>query len=400
MTSSRSVIHTAHALINGQLMQGQSISIEDGKIAAITNSRNPTIKNTPLDYANLSLNRGILVPGFIDTQVNGGGGAMFNHDPSLVTLKCMMKAHSQFGTTAMLPTIITDNIEVMQAAADAVAEALNSQEPGIIGIHFEGPHLSLAKRGCHPPSHLRNISESEWAVYLRKDLGVKVITVAPEAVTCEQIKILVESGAIVSLGHSNAKAESVLAAINAGATGFTHLYNGMSASTSREPGMVGTALTSENCYCGIILDGQHVHPLTATLAWRAKGRQKLMLVSDAMSPVGTELSEFDFFDGKVIRDGLQLRDKNGSLAGSVLDMASAVRYAANTLNLGLENAIEMASKTPAAFINSLTRGDITIGKQADFVWLDDDLQVLAVWVAGQVIYQVEHVLNTHNNEIP
>ncbi len=390
MKANTFVIHAAQVLINGKVVETQSIFIKKGKITAISNTTNLEGLTDHVPYLDrIELSRGILVPGFIDTQVNGGGGLMFNHVPNLATLQCMMRAHSQFGTTAMLPTVITDDIKVMQSAADAVSEALKSQEPGIIGIHFEGPHLSLAKRGCHSPLHLRGISEAEWKVYLRKDLGVRIITVAPEVVTCAQIKILVKSGVIVSLGHSNAKAEDVLLAIDAGATGFTHLYNGMSAFTSREPGMVGAALINKSSYCGIILDGQHIHPLTATLAWRAKGPKKLMLVSDAMSPVGTKLSEFDFFDGKVIRDGLQLRDKHGSLAGSVLDMASAVRYAVNSLDIGVENAITMASKTPATFINSSDLGEIAVGLQADLVWLDDDLQVLAVWIAGENIYQTD-----------
>ncbi|MGI2218927.1 N-acetylglucosamine-6-phosphate deacetylase [Shewanella baltica] len=380
----------AQVLAGGSLIDHCTIDTSAGRIIAInpmlaeTSPQGHVLQAEPIQYR---LDRGTLVAGFIDTQVNGGGGVMFNHAPTLASLRCMMQAHCQFGTTAMLPTVITDDIAIMQAAANAVAEAIRTQEPGIVGIHFEGPHLSMAKRGCHPPAHLRPITEGEFQIYLRQDLGVRLITVAPEAVTPAQIRQLVASGAIVSLGHSNAKADEVRAAIDAGATGFTHLYNGMSAMTSREPGMVGTALISDNTYCGIILDGQHVHPISAQVAWRVKGTAHLMLVTDAMSPVGTDQTEFAFFDGKVIRDGMTLRDPYGSLAGSVLDMASAVNYAVNILDLGLAAAVEMASLTPASFIHLPQIGDISIGKQADFVWLDDDLSVLAVWVAGQLCYR-------------
>ncbi|MEL4279540.1 MULTISPECIES: N-acetylgalactosamine-6-phosphate deacetylase AgaAII [Shewanella] len=376
----------AKVLTQGNLTEHCAIEVSNGIICGLK-STIPT--ECTADKPHYRLTSGTLVAGFIDTQVNGGGGVMFNHVPTLETLRLMMQAHRQFGTTAMLPTVITDDIEVMQAAADAVAEAIDCQVPGIIGIHFEGPHLSLAKRGCHPPAHLRGITEREWQLYLRQDLGVRLITLAPESATPEQIKRLVASGAIVSLGHSNADGETVLKAIEAGASGFTHLYNGMSALTSREPGMVGAAFASENTYCGIILDGQHVHPISALAAWRAKGAEHLMLVTDAMSPLGSDQTEFQFFDGKVVREGMTLRDQHGSLAGSVLDMASAVRYAVTELNLGLSNAVQMATRTPAEFIQRPQLGDIAEGKQADWVWLDDEQRVLAVWIAGELLYQAE-----------
>lgn len=387
----RLVANGARVLANGVFLERSYLEIDNGRLSVVAplSPQNRPDASGPSEYC---LDRGTLVAGFIDTQVNGGGGVMFNHAPTLETLKCMVQAHSQFGTTAMLPTVITDDIETMQEAAEAIATAIRINMPGIIGIHFEGPHLSMAKRGCHPPAHLRQITEQEWQIYLRQDLGVRLITLAPESVTGTQIRDLVASGAIVSLGHSNATAEEVFAAIKMGATGFTHLYNGMSALTSREPGMVGAALASDNTYCGIILDGQHVHPVSAKVAWRAKGTKHLMLVTDAMSPLGTDQNEFIFFDGKVIREGMTLRDPHGSLAGSVLDMASAVSYAANTLNLGLANAVQMASRTPAEFIQRPELGDISPGNQADLVWLDDNLTVLAVWIAGELQYQASHAV--------
>ncbi len=325
-----------------------------------------------------------LVPGFIDVQVNGGGGALFNTAPTLETLQTMVKAHAGFGTTALLPTVITDSVAIMQQTADVVAAAIAQQLPGVLGVHFEGPHLSVPKKGVHPVQHIRQLSEAEMAIYRRTDLGIKLVTVAPENITPEQIKALVDAGVIVCLGHSNADGATVEAAIAAGATGFTHLYNAMSPLTSREPGMVGVALADPSTWCGIILDGHHVHPTAARLAIAAKPRGKMLIVTDAMSPVGTTDTEFDFFDGKVTRDGNKLTAETGQLAGSVLDMAGAVQYAIAELEVSEAEALRMASLYPAQFLGiDAQRGQIRVGAIADVVLLDAQGQVVQCFIAGQ-----------------
>lgn len=327
-----------------------------------------------------------MVPGFIDIQVNGGGGALFNTEPTLQSLRTMVKAHAQFGSVGLVPTVITDSIEVMQQCADAVAQAIAQAEPGVLGIHFEGPHLSVPKKGVHPVQHIRQLSAEEVALYGRTDLGVKVVTVAPEHVSPEQIKQLVALNVHVCLGHSNADAATTEAALAAGATGFTHLYNAMSPLTSREPGMVGVALADPSSWCGIILDGHHVHPTAAKLAMQAKPRGKMLLVTDAMSPVGTNASEFPFFDGKVSRDGNKLTNELGQLAGSVLDMAEAVRYAEQVLGLSADEALRMASAYPADFLALGPQwGRLQVGSRADFVLLDQH-QVQATYIAGQPLF--------------
>ncbi|MCC5851480.1 MAG: N-acetylglucosamine-6-phosphate deacetylase [Alkalimonas sp.] len=333
------------------------------------------------------LSEGSLVPGLIDVQVNGGGGALFNQQPTRQGLRQMLSAHARFGTTGMVPTVITDSVGVMQQAADTISAALAAKEPGVLGIHFEGPHLSLAKKGVHPPAHIRSLTDAEWNLYQRNDLGIKVVTLAPERVAPELIAELVAEDVRVCLGHSNADAATVQAALNAGATGFTHLYNGMSPLTSREPGMVGAALTDRRSWCGIILDGHHLHPLAALLAYQAKPKGKLFLVTDAMSPVGTEQTQFDFFDGQVVRQGSRLTDPSGSLAGSVLDMITAVQQASQQLGVSLAEALDMASAFPADFLGCADRlGRLAPGKQADMVWLDDSQQVRQSWVAGRPFY--------------
>lgn len=327
-----------------------------------------------------------LAPGFIDVQVNGGGGALFNTAPTLDSLRTMLKAHAGFGTTAMLPTVITDSVETMQHCADAIAAAIAGGEPGILGVHFEGPHLSVPKRGVHPTEHIRGLSADELALYGRRDLGIKLVTVAPENVTPEQIRQLVELNVIVCLGHSNADGATVEAALAAGATGFTHLYNAMSPLTSREPGMVGVALADPNSWCGIIFDGHHVHPVAARLALAAKPRGKMLIVTDAMSPVGTNDTEFPFFTGKVTRDGNKLTNDAGSLAGSVLDMVGAVQYAVTELGVEQGEALRMASLYPAEFLGIADHaGRIAAGYRADFVLLDAQGVVQQCFIAGKAL---------------
>ncbi|TXH94543.1 MAG: N-acetylglucosamine-6-phosphate deacetylase [Rheinheimera sp.] len=327
-----------------------------------------------------------LAPGFIDVQVNGGGGALFNTAPTIDSLRTMLKAHAGFGTTAMLPTVITDSVETMQTCADAIAVAITAGEPGILGVHFEGPHLSVPKRGVHPTEHIRGLSAEELALYGRTDLGIKLVTVAPENVTPEQIRQLVALDVIVCLGHSNADGATVEAALAAGATGFTHLYNAMSPLTSREPGMVGVALADRNSWCGIIFDGHHVHPVAAKLALAAKPRGKMLIVTDAMSPVGTNATEFPFFTGKVTRDGNKLTNDAGSLAGSVLDMAGAVQYAVTELGVEQGEALRMAALYPAEFLGIADHaGRIAAGYRADFVLLDAQGVVQQCFIAGKAV---------------
>ncbi|MBU1438906.1 MAG: N-acetylglucosamine-6-phosphate deacetylase [Gammaproteobacteria bacterium] len=350
-----------------------SISFSNGVIDAITAVSAAEVQKLTL------------APGFIDVQVNGGGGALFNTAPTLETLTTMVKAHARFGSTALLPTVITDSIEVMQQAADVIASAIASQLPGVLGVHFEGPHLSVPKKGVHPVGHIRPLSEQELAIYARTDLGVKMVTVAPENMTPAQISQLVALGVIVCLGHSNADGATVDAAIAAGATGFTHLYNAMSPLTSREPGMVGVALADPETWCGIIFDGHHVHPTAAKLALASKPQGKLLIVTDAMSPVGTTDTEFDFFDGKVTRTGNKLTAESGQLAGSVLDMAGAVQYAVTELDVEQAEALRMASLYPAEFIGKASSmGRIAPGYRADFVLLDDAGLARQCWIAGQL----------------
>ncbi|MCG9745626.1 N-acetylglucosamine-6-phosphate deacetylase [Shewanella sp. Isolate8] len=356
----------------------QAITIEDGRIVSFDKASDVE----PILLA------GTLVPGFIDVQVNGGGGALFNDAPSIEKIETIGLAHAKFGTTGFLPTLITDDIQVMHAAADAVAEAIALKTPGVLGIHFEGPHLSVPKKGVHPADFIRRISDEELAIFARNDLGTKVVTLAPENVAPEVIRALVECGVRVCLGHSNADYDTVVKAIDAGATGFTHLFNAMSPMDSRAPGMVGAALESQAAWCGLIVDGHHVHPASAKVAIAAKPRGKVMLVTDAMPPVGMDDdASFELFGTQVVRQGDRLNSVTGELAGCVLDMNGAVNNSVDMLGVAREEALRMASKYPAEFIGQRQRGIFTIGAKADMVLLDQDNRVARTYIDGLLIYQ-------------
>ncbi|MDG2393863.1 MAG: N-acetylglucosamine-6-phosphate deacetylase, partial [Thalassotalea sp.] len=354
-------IHPEHFFDGQTVRKNICVSIEQGKIISVAKVADEKAEKIA----------GLMAPGFIDVQVNGGGGALFNSAPTVETIKTIGSAHAKFGTTGFLPTLITDQVAVMEQAADAVAKAITENTPGVLGVHFEGPHLSIPKKGVHSPEFIRKISAQEMAVFTRQDLGKVVVTLAPENVAIEDIKTLVAAGVRVCLGHSNADFDTVCNALSAGATGFTHLFNAMSAFQAREPGMVGAALLDDNSWCGIIIDGHHVHYDAAKLAIRAKANGKIMLVTDAMPPVGTTDESFPFFDSKVIRTGDRLNALTGELAGSCLDMAGAVINTIKHLDIEPNEALRMASLYPASFLqldNEL--GRLQPGCSADFVMLD------------------------------
>ncbi|WP_057830497.1 N-acetylglucosamine-6-phosphate deacetylase [Colwellia sp. TT2012] len=329
--------------------------------------------------------KGLVVPGYIDLQVNGGGGALFNDSPSVDKLKIIMAAHARFGTTAMMPTLISDKIEVMQQAADAIAQAISTGVAGILGIHFEGPHLSIEKKGTHCADYIRGLSSAEWQVLSRKDIGEVIVTLAPETVSTDDIKRMVKLGIKVCLGHSNADYQTTQQAIDAGASGFTHLFNAMSPLQGREPGVVGAALLNNNTSCGLIVDGFHVDYASCKLAIQAKPRGKIFLVTDAMPPVGTTLTQFALYDRTVYVDNGKLTSTTGELAGSSLDMASAVKNTHQGLGIPLDEALRMGSLYPAQYLyqnQAVIRGELMLGKQADMVVLNDDLSVKETWISG------------------
>lgn len=367
-----------------RLFDGQNYS--DDQVLTISNG-----KIIGIDQNIKSVNRyvkGLLAPGFIDLQVNGGGGSLFNDSPSVDNIKTIIAAHSQFGTTGMMPTLITDKVEVMAQAADAIAQALKENVLGIIGIHFEGPHLSIAKKGAHSAEFIRPITDEEWQVLERKDIGKIIVTLAPETVSTKDIERMVSLGIKVCLGHTNADYATAQQAVGAGASGFTHLFNAMSPLQGREPGVVGTALLNDQTSCGLIVDGHHVDFATCQLAIKTKPKGKIFLVTDAMPPVGTDDLKFAFFNRTVHLSEGKLTSTTGELAGSVLDMATAVRNCHQGLNIPLDEAIRMASKYPANYLNQNDNSALLIvGSPADFVVLNENIEVQQTWISGQLVFK-------------
>jgi len=369
---------TADRVFDGkQFLTHTTVEVQDGRIKAIHDGVLPNAE---------TLN-GTLTAGFIDYHVNGGGGRLFNFEPCTDTLKVMVRAHAQFGTTAMLPTLITDSADVMAQAADAVSKAIETDQAGILGIHFEGPHLSVPKKGVHKESFVRPIGEIERGIFERSDLGIKLVTLAPENVSDDDIHNLLNGDVKVSIGHSNASYERAHRVVSLGVDGFTHLFNAMSPFTSREPGVLGAALASDSAWCGIILDGHHMHYTSAKIAHAAKPRGKLLLVTDAMSTIGSEQQGFEFFGVEVIRDGDKLATPEGTLAGSALDMITAVKNAVEHLGLELGEALNMASLYPAEYLGlDDVRGSIAAGKQADLTLFDETFTVHKTWINGELVH--------------
>jgi N-acetylglucosamine-6-phosphate deacetylase len=325
----------------------------------------------------------LLLPGFIDVQVNGGGGVLFNAEPTVDALATMGAAHRKFGTSGFLPTLITDTADVMRKALDAVDTAIEQGVPGVLGIHLEGPFLATARKGIHDASLFRLPDADDIAAITRNRRGVVMLTLAVEEVPLDTIRQLSEAGVLVVAGHTAASYDATRAALDAGVCGFTHLYNAMTPLGSREPGVVGAALDDPYSWCGLIVDGHHVHPAALRVAIAAKARGKSVLVTDAMPPVGADSSEY-ILNGQTIiaRDGICQSD-TGVLAGSALDMATGVRNLVNMVGLPLAEASRMASAYPAAWLGlDRTHGRLVAGQRADFAVMDEGLVVSETWIGG------------------
>jgi len=326
---------------------------------------------------------GLLAPGYIDVQVNGGGGVLFNEDPTPEAIARIAAAHRKHGTVGLLPTLVTDAPQVMTAAIAATREA-RRRTPATLGLHLEGPFLDPRRRGAHELKYIRDLAPGDVETIVDADCGAVMVTLAPNRVGAASIAELARRGVVASLRHSEASYEQARAAIQAGARAFTHLFNAMSASVGREPGMVGAALDLADAFVGIIADGHHVHEANLRIALAAKRHDRFMLISDAMPPTVGGPDHFDLQGRRVTRVNGCLRLDDGTLAGSVLTMDEAVRYVVNVVGVDLGDALAMASRVPATFLrrdNEL--GRIAPGHLASLVHLDDELRVLETWIEGR-----------------
>ena len=324
----------------------------------------------------------ILAPGFIDIQVNGGGGVLLNDEPTNNGLSRIVETHRRTGTTGCLPTLITDRTDVIERLA-AVGPAA-SRLPGVLGFHLEGPALNRIRKGIHLDSQIRVPNARDLAAMKRfGDCGRSIVTLAPECMPPSLIDDLLEAGLRISIGHSEATAMQVRQAADCGATGVTHLFNAMSQLTAREPGVVGATLDDERLFAGFICDGLHVDPASLRIAMRCKGRDRLMLVTDAMPLVGTDQREFLLQGRPITLRGERLSGPDGTLAGAHLTMMQAVRNAVALLGIDIADALTMASRTPATFLGLGSElGSIATGYRADLVAFNSAFEVIETWVAG------------------
>jgi N-acetylglucosamine-6-phosphate deacetylase len=360
-----------------RFLDDSALVVESGEIAAITPHG-----ERPRGGVEVDLGGGLLSPGFVDWQVNGGGGVLFNETPTPEAIDEIVRAHRAFGTTAMLPTIVTDAPLKLRAGIEAAREA-RRRTPGTLGIHIEGPFIDLRRKGAHPAEWIRPMRDADALELAEGRAGVMLVTLAPSSVSNYLISELARSGIIVSLGHSEATAEEAHSAFNAGARAVTHLYNAMSQLGHRAPGLVGAALADPRVVCGFIADGFHVHETAARIAYKVKGAGGMALVSDAMPSAAGGPRSFELQGRRVTQTGLKLTLDDGTLAGAAITMLDAVRYANSVLGIDLAASLEMATLTPARLLGiDGSHGSLRRGARADLVHLDDNLGVMGVWADG------------------
>lgn len=365
---------------------GQSLLLDGGTVTGILPEN-----DLPAGTETTAAQGQLLVPGFIDLQVNGGGGVMLNDRQDVDAIRTICAAHAQFGTTALLPTLITDTFEVRARTIEGGRQAKAEGVPGFLGLHLEGPHLSVARKGAHDPALIRPMEQGDLNAMLACAgvFDAMMVTVAPENTTAAQVKALAEAGIIVSLGHTDAGYRTVVDYAAAGARTVTHLFNAMSPLGHREPGVVGGALDTGSLYAGIIADGFHVDPVSMGVALRAKtGPGRIFIVTDAMSTIGSDQTSFLLNGREIFRKDGRLTLADGTLAGADIDMLSSVRFAHEKLNLTLDEAIRMASAYPADAVGIAARkGRLVPGLDADFVVLTEGLDMVSTWIGGKRVFQ-------------
>lgn len=372
------------ALINGRVLiddaivTGMAVVLDGPAIAAVE-----PVAELPAGIDRHDLKGGVLAPGFVDTQVNGGGGVLFNDAPTVAAIATIGAAHRRYGTTGFLPTLISDDLATVREGIRAVDAAIAAGVPGVLGIHIEGPFLNVDRKGIHDPSKIIRLDEDGYATVTGLSGGRTLVTLAPEQTSPEMIARLTDDGVIVTAGHTDATYDEMRTALDAGLSGVTHLFNAMSPLTSREPGVVGAALNDPGCWCALIVDGRHVHPATMQLAFKVKASDRLMLVTDAMPSVGQTEKSFVLQDHRIrVVDGVCVNE-DGTLAGSDLDMAQAVRNAQTMIGVSQADALNLAGRNPARFLGlDSTIGRIASGWRADLVWLDEGGTVAGTWING------------------
>lgn len=376
----RTVFINGRVLTDAGLEDGLAVAVEGERIAAVAPRHEVPLRGAEV----VDLDGNLLLPGFIDIQVNGGGGVLFNDEPTVEAIEAIGRVHRRFGTTGFLPTLVSDDLGVVAQAIAATRDAIARGVPGVLGLHIEGPFLNEKRRGVHDASKIRELDDEAFELLTTPTGGKTLITLAPEKTTPAMIRALTRAGVIVSAGHSDATYAQVREALAAGLSGFTHLFNAMSQLTVREPGVVGAALEDEESWCSIIVDGHHVDPVVLRLALRTKRRDRFILVTDAMPSVGSTMTSFRLLGKRVeVRDGTCIDDQ-GTLAGSNLDMASSVRNTIDLLGVEAAEAVGMASRHPAAFLGLPHTGRIAPGRSAALSIATPGMTIVDTWIDGRI----------------
>ena len=374
------------ALLGSQIFCGErfyddhALLVEGKSIVDIVDKN-----NTPDNFNKIELDQGILAPGFIDLQVNGGGGVLFNNSPNKESLNTIIKAHQFFGTTSVMPTVISDSLEVLEQCIKTVTEEIKNNS-SLLGIHIEGPFFNTKYRGVHQKQYISTIN-SDYLNLFESLKGFPVmLTLAPECISSQQLKQLTSLGIKTLAGHSDASYDKLDDAIKNGLDGFTHLFNAMGQISAREPGVVGSALHFENTFASIIVDLHHVHPSLIQLAYQLKPTGKLFFISDSMATINHGKPSFELYDEVVNESDGRLVNSEGKLAGSSITQIDAVKNAYQKCNIPLNQALAMASRYPAEYLgieNYL--GSLKPGYRADLVHFDSNFKVHNTWVSGKQI---------------
>ncbi|MDC0599550.1 N-acetylglucosamine-6-phosphate deacetylase [Candidatus Pseudothioglobus singularis] len=372
---------TGSKLFNGiDFIEHKALLIEDQHIAGIVNK-----DAIPTDFQVKKLEGGILSPGFIDLQVNGGGGKLFNNSPDKESLNTIISAHQYFGTTSIMPTVISDSLNILQKCTDTISNEIDNNH-SLLGIHIEGPFFNVKYRGVHQKQYINTINASYLNLFETLDKFPVMLTLAPECISIKQLKHLNSLGFKILAGHTDANYDQLEEAVKYGLDGFTHLFNAMGQISAREPGVVGSAFDFDETSASIIVDLHHVHPSLINLSFKQKPKGKLFFVSDSMATINHGEPSFELYDEVVSESNGRIINSEGKLAGSSITQIDAIKNAYQKCSIPLESAISMATLYPAEYLGvSDYIGQLKKGYRADLAHFDSNFHVQNVWLAGEQI---------------
>ena len=372
---------TGSKLFNGiDFIENKALLIEDQHIAGIVNK-----DAIPTDFQVKKLEGGILSPGFIDLQVNGGGGKLFNNSPDKESLNTIISAHQYFGTTSIMPTVISDSLNILQKCTDTISNEIDNNH-SLLGIHIEGPFFNVKYRGVHQKQYINTINASYLNLFETLDKFPVMLTLAPECISIKQLKHLKSLGFKILAGHTDANYDQLEEAVKYGLDGFTHLFNAMGQISAREPGVVGSAFDFDETSASIIVDLHHVHPSLINLSFKQKPKGKLFFVSDSMATINHGEPSFELYDEVVSESNGRIINSEGKLAGSSITQIDAIKNAYQKCSIPLESAISMATLYPAEYLGvSDYIGQLKKGYRADLAHFDSNFHVQNVWLAGKQI---------------